>query len=55
MSQGSVRNHDFAEKIKVGRLFLALLVTVLSQPFFAFVRSDLMTFSFFTTRHGQSV
>jgi len=40
-------------KNKGGRLLLTLFMTVFSQPLFAFVGCDLMTFSFFTARHVQ--
>ena len=30
-------------------------MSVLSQSLFSFVRSDLMSFSFFTTRHNNNI
>ncbi len=34
-------------------LLLLLLVTILAKSFLSFVRSDLMSLSFFSTRHNQ--
>gem|GEM_PF-4303681 len=36
-------------------LFVFLLMTILSQSFFAFVRSNFMSFPFSPTRHKQYV
>jgi hypothetical protein len=35
------------------KLFVALLMAVLPQPFLAFVRRDLMALPFLTTRHDR--
>lgn len=35
----------------IGELFLAFLMTVLSQPFFPFMGCDLMSFSFLSAGH----
>jgi hypothetical protein len=40
-------------KLKKQKLFVLLLVTILSQTLFAFVGSNLMSFSFFTTGHNS--
>jgi len=37
--------------IKTKKLFVFLLMTILSETFFTFVGSNFVTFSFFTTRH----
>jgi hypothetical protein len=37
------------------KLFVALLMAVLPQPFLAFVRSYLMTLSFLSTRHNRVI
>jgi hypothetical protein len=37
------------------KLFIPLLMTVLSQSFFTLMRRNLMTLSFFTTRHTQII
>jgi len=37
------------------KLFVSLLMAVLSQSFFTLVRRNLMTLSFLTTRHTQVI
>ncbi|WP_198405789.1 hypothetical protein [Chitinophaga caeni] len=37
------------------KLFLAFLMTIFSQPFFPFMGSNFMSFSFLTARHTQKI
>jgi hypothetical protein len=44
-----------AGKATKEKLFVLLLMTILPQAFFALMRSNFMTLSFFTTRHTVSI
>jgi len=46
---------SMAGKATKEKLFVLLLMTILPQAFFALMRSNFMTLSFFTTRHTVSI